>query len=402
MDAGLLDVVTCYFNPIRFETRLRLCKEHLEHLLDTGVRPTVVECQTGERPFELPGQISEHVRHIGVRSKTLLWNKENLIKIGITRLDPDWKYVCWTDADIKFRKPDWGFQTVHALQIYDVIQPWSDAYDLGPQDQHLAAYKSFMHQWYHGHSVVYGIDPSKSAFEKRVQGITPSSLHPTQKLLNTPGQVHHDSSGRKPDHPDHPDHPDKPGKCKKCGGEYGCCECPPCPPPYYGFAPSPSIAAKIPWWKRDGGPHEYPHTGYAWAMTRAAVDATGGPFEYAATGAGDYHMALALIGFADNSMPRKTNGSYRKHLKEWEIRALHGINFNFGYLQGTIEHCWHGRKSDRRYIDRWQIALEHDFDPDHDIMRNSMGVLELTCRKPKLRHDLDVYLNQRWEDSNTL
>ena len=40
------------------------------------------------------------------------------------------------------------------------------------------------------------------------------------------------------------------------------------------------------------------------------------------------------------------------------------------------KHQFHGRKSDRRYIDRWQIALEHDFDPDTDIMKNAHGVVE--------------------------
>ncbi len=162
------------------------------------------------------------------------------------------------------------------------------------------------------------------------------------------------------------------------------------------------MMAKMPWWKRDGGPHEYPHTGYVWAATRHAMESVGGLFDIAALGAGDYHMALALIGHADKSMPAQVNGSYRKQLKEWETRALRDINFNLGYLQGTVEHNFHGRKSDRRYIDRWQIILEHGFDPDADIMRNSHGVLELTCRKPKMRHDLDVYLRQRAEDANVL
>ena len=31
-----------------------------------------------------------------------------------------------------FRRDDWAMATLHALQHYDVVQPWSDAYDLGP------------------------------------------------------------------------------------------------------------------------------------------------------------------------------------------------------------------------------------------------------------------------------
>jgi hypothetical protein len=274
-----------------------------------------------------------------------------------------------------------------------------------------------MHQYYHGHSVVYGIDPQKTNFQKRVMGIVPSSLHPAQKLT-TPGLIvgdrgltahvdlskkHHPNDPHGKGHDKHKKHKKKDGSDCDCDCDCCCCcdQCCP-PPPYYGFAPSAEMAAKMPWWKRDGGAHEYPHSGYAWAATRHAIESLGGLFELAAMGAGDYHMALSLIGYADNSIPTKTHQSYRKHLKEWETRALRHINLNLGYVQGTIEHYWHGRKADRRYIDRWQICLEHDFDPDEDIMRNTNGVLELTCRKPKLRHDLDMYLKQRNEDSNQL
>lgn len=429
MKAELLHVVTCYYNPIRWESRFRLTADFIEHMLDSGVQLTVVECQLGERPFEFAD--FSFINHVPVRSKTLLWNKESLIRVGMSRFDPDWKYMAWSDSDIYFRKSDWASETVHALQQYDVIQPWSDAYDLGPNDSHLASYKSFMHQYWWGKSVVYGIDPEKSSFEKRVQGIVPSGRHaalvqPANRLgdiaqhglgkdhPNDPPPAHPDhpkDPKAHPGHPGHPKHPHDPD-CKDHDGKCNCCHChpcccPPCPPPYYGMVGMDAehrdaALAKMPWWKRDGGPHEYPHTGYVWAATRHAIESLGGLFDIAAMGAGDYHMALAMIGYADRSMPSTVAASYRKHLKEWETRALRDINYNVGYIQGTIEHNFHGRKTDRRYIDRWQIALEHGFDPDTDIMKNSHGVLELTCRKPKLRHDLDVYLRQRNEDANTL
>lgn len=417
MRADLLDVVTVYYNPVRWESRNRLTKQFIDHMLDTGVRLTVVECQVGERPFELSD--IEHINHVPVRSKTLCWNKESLLRVGISRLDPDWKYVCWSDSDIYFRKHDWAVSAVHALQQYDIIQPWSDAYDLGPNDSHLAAYKSFCHQWWHGKSCVYGIDPQQSNFERRVNGLglKKSNIWEPVRVAQDKHQTakHHDPhKPHDPKNPHGPHDPDDPNCCCCCckdggrhhhpkdGDDCCCCCCP--PPPYYGLVGmhAAQMGAKRPWWKRDGGPHEYPHTGYVWAATRHAMESVGGLFDIAAMGAGDYHMALAMIGYADRSMPSSVNGSYRKHLKEWETRALRDINYNIGYLPGTIEHNFHGSKSNRRYIDRWQIFLEHDFDPDTDIMKNSYGVMELTCRKPRLRHDLDVYLRQRNEDANTI
>jgi hypothetical protein len=46
--------------------------------------------------------------------------------------------------------------------------------------------------------------------------------------------------------------------------------------------------------------------------------------------------------------------------------------------------------------------LEHEFDPDNDIKRNSWGVLELCGNKPRLQHDLDEYFRLRNEDVNSL
>jgi hypothetical protein len=145
MNADLLHVVTAVSNPIRWRSRTRLARAFAAHMVASGVRLTVVECAYGDRPFELadlPG-----INHVGVHAKTLLWAKENLLNIGIARLPADWKYVAWIDADVTFRKPGWAAETVHALQQYDVVQPWSDCYDLGPNDDHLLAHRSFARQY---------------------------------------------------------------------------------------------------------------------------------------------------------------------------------------------------------------------------------------------------------------
>ncbi len=151
MQPELLHVVTAISNPIRWQSRIRLYRDFEQHMLDCGVKLTTVECAYGDRPFELdatPGVAKGLVRHVGVRARTLAWTKENLLNIGISRLPGDWKYVAWIDADIFFRKPHWASETVHALQQYDVVQPWSDCYDLGPQDDHLQTHRSFCRQFF--------------------------------------------------------------------------------------------------------------------------------------------------------------------------------------------------------------------------------------------------------------
>src|SRR6059058_6285956 len=125
MLASMMHVVTCYSNPLRWETRLRHAKNFIEHMKDSGVHLTVVETQHGERPFELdqiPG-----ITHIPTRASTVAWSKESAINVGIRALPADAKFVSWIDADIEFRRKDWAAEAVHALQLQPVIQPWSEA-----------------------------------------------------------------------------------------------------------------------------------------------------------------------------------------------------------------------------------------------------------------------------------
>jgi hypothetical protein len=45
---------------------------------------------------------------------------------------------------------------VHALQHYDVVQPWSDCYDLGPNGEHLELHRSFCRLHHERQPIVQG------------------------------------------------------------------------------------------------------------------------------------------------------------------------------------------------------------------------------------------------------
>ncbi len=306
MKASLLHVVAVISNPIRWQSRIRLYREFEQHMLDSGVRLTTVECSYGDRPYELAD--NPHVNHVPVRSWSVVWNKESLINAGLSRLPLDWKYAAWIDADIMFRKPGWAAETVHALQQYDIVQPWSHCYDLGPDDSHLQTHHSFC------------------------------------KLF-------------------------KDGRPIRAAGQ-----------PSYEFA----------------------HPGYAWAATRTALEKVGGLMEIAALGAGDHHMALALIGRAEESLPGGIHPNYRRAVLRWQDRAAHHVCENIGYVPGTIEHRWHGSKERRAYVSRWDILLRHGFNPDEDLKRNTSGILELSGNKPAFARDIDAYMRSRNEDANSL
>jgi hypothetical protein len=309
----MLHVILPYSNDEMWNSRPKTFSKTLQHVINAGASVTVVEAALGGRAFiwdKVPG-----INHVAVRHSTTLWTKENLINIGIQRLPHSWKYVCWMDGDVIFRKPSWVMDTLHALQRYQIIQPWSDAYDLGPHDEHMQAHKSFCYQWWHK------------------QPVSPKGPN---------------------------------------------------------------------WWKFSGGPYDYPHSGYCWAAVRDFIERVGGLIEICILGAADHHMALGLVGEILMSVPGYINEAYLDILRVWEARAVEHGNYSIGYIQGTIEHAFHGRKADRRYVDRWKIITESNFDPRYDIKKNVYGVYELAGNKPKLTLDLLHYMMQRNEDANTL
>ena len=68
-------------------------------------------------------------------------------------------------------------------------------------------------------------------------------------------------------------------------------------------------------WKYNGGPYDYPHSGFAWCWVREILDRIGGLFELGGMGSGDHHMALGISGLADYSIPEEIGGAYRDAVK---------------------------------------------------------------------------------------
>lgn len=121
-------------------------------MLDSGVQLHVVELAHGHRNWEVSEgpEHSRFVDYIQVRAKTLLWHKENMINIGLLHVPKSAKGIGWFDGDIHFEQTDWAIETLHALEQHPVIQPWSDAIDLGANGEVIKHHKSFAAQWMSG------------------------------------------------------------------------------------------------------------------------------------------------------------------------------------------------------------------------------------------------------------
>jgi hypothetical protein len=140
------------------------------------------------------------------------------------------------------------------------------------------------------------------------------------------------------------------------------------------------------------------HTGYGYACTRAFWEAAGGLLDFCILGSADRHMAYGMTGDAAKSLNARLTSGYRRRVMEWQTRAHRACNGQVGYIDGRIEHGFHGRKADRKYQSRWNILLDHRFDPDTDIVHDHQGLIQLVG-KPKLEHAVMRYNIARNEDT---
>lgn len=153
MDYSKFHVVTIISNPIRYQSRYDLYGIFSEDIERKGAQLWTIEMQTGARLQKVTEK--SNPRHIQTWASALpgeLWHKENLINLAIQQLTiqcPDWRYVAWVDADCKF-EPNAIHETAQRLQHFDVVQMWSHAIDLGPnQEQVGSTHTSYMYAHWH-------------------------------------------------------------------------------------------------------------------------------------------------------------------------------------------------------------------------------------------------------------
>ncbi len=144
------------------------------------------------------------------------------------------------------------------------------------------------------------------------------------------------------------------------------------------------------------------HPGYCWAATREAMERIQ-LFDKAILGSADHHMAMGLIGQAQRSVPFGVTPAYRDAVMNWEAIAVQRLRKNIGYVSGLITHYWHGNKQNRKYVDRWRVLIDNQYDPTTDISRDPQGLYRLNVhhgeRSIKLRNHIRKYFRDRNEDS---
>lgn len=181
-----LHVAAVYSNPCRWRTRLYLFNDFRRHMESLpNVKLYVTELAYGDRPFEVTSSL--HPRDLQLRSRDIVWHKENLSKVTVNRFEPGWEFGAQVDGDTHFTRNDIALETIHQLQRYDWAQMFSTYADLGPDHRPLRIMKSFANRFASGElspeiiaargiSPVYGSGSTHTPKGLKTQGVGATGL----------------------------------------------------------------------------------------------------------------------------------------------------------------------------------------------------------------------------------
>jgi hypothetical protein len=114
-------ILTCYFNPNNYKTRLENYEIFREKFQKSNLKLLTVECAFGDTSF----QLEPHSDLLQIRSPHVMWQKERLLNILVSRLPAVVQKIAWVDCDILFENPNWAIQTSRLLEIFPVVQPFA-------------------------------------------------------------------------------------------------------------------------------------------------------------------------------------------------------------------------------------------------------------------------------------
>lgn len=149
--------------------------------------------------------------------------------------------------------------------------------------------------------------------------------------------------------------------------------------------------------KNPADPYKYAHSGFGWACTRAFWEGAQGLMDFCILGSADHHMAWAMINDVDATIHQKMVPSFFRKCHEWQSKVIPFSKSEVGFVPGFLKHSFHGRKTLRKYRERWQILIDFKFDPEKDLAYDTQGLIRLVG-KPGLEKAIRQYNLNRNED----
>ena len=92
------------------------------------------------------------------------------------------------------------------------------------------------------------------------------------------------------------------------------------------------------------------------------------------------------------------NDRQRARYLEWAEPYYAEVQGQIGFVEGTVEHLWHGVLANREGRRRHEILVRHEFDPVADLAIGSTGAWQWNSDKPALHRAIREYFLSRKED----
>lgn len=336
--------ITPYFNPAHYRTRPANYARFAAPLRAAGIPLLTVECAFGDDPFELP----PGPEVMQVRAPDVLWQKERLINLGVSRLPPQATKVAWLDGDLLFTNPDWAVATAALLDTAVVVQPFAWAIRLAQGEESAppacTGHESFASVWQRDRSLVRagGLD---------VHGHTGFAWAARRDLLAQHGLYEAALNGNGDHLIAHAMAADTDGPCVTGVTGFGRAEL-----TAQRIRRRPLLARLL-----HAFPQQYKRRMYATF--------------------------------------KKPYPPFRDHFLAWARPFGQAIQGGIGCTPGSILHLWHGEGvGDRGHHSGRLALLSNGFDPANDLCVGASGCLEWAVAAPRLRQWALEFFAARQED----
>ena len=120
--------ITSYFNPLGSRRRLSNYRPFRANL----TIPLVTVELSFNGVFELEKNDADIL--IQLSGAALLWQKERLLNLALKAVPTDVEHIAWLDCDVILKRKDWAAEAKKQLQELNVVQLFSEAVFLNPDD----------------------------------------------------------------------------------------------------------------------------------------------------------------------------------------------------------------------------------------------------------------------------
>ena len=144
----------------------------------------------------------------------------------------------------------------------------------------------------------------------------------------------------------------------------------------------------------------YWHPGFAWACNRRTYDKIGGLFEIGILGSGDNIMCHTFLKCAHKTLKAGMSIDYKTYITLYQEKFE---DVKLGYVPGIIRHNFHGKKVNRKYLEREDILINFQYSPNLHMKTDMNGLLVPTEECPQAFLDEILnYFKNRNEDEMVL